>query len=81
MLAKYFLVIRNFVLSVSSQRKCSFYHQNMSLGVFRTNSRNSICRNSSKVIPLLANQDLTPMLNKSKSSRIINAVSASIVIS
>ena len=29
---------------------------------FRTNSRNIIGRNPSMVIPLLANQDLTPML-------------------
>ena len=32
------------------------------LDVFRTNSRNIIGRNPSMVIPLLANQDLTPML-------------------
>ena len=38
------------------------YHQNMLLDAFRTNSRNVIGRNSSMVIPLLANQDLTPML-------------------
>ena len=38
----------------------------MSIGVksnaFQTNSRNIIGRNPSMVIPLLANQDLTPML-------------------
>ena len=44
MLAKYFSIIRNYVLS------------------FRTNSGNIIGRNPSMVIPLLANQDLTPML-------------------
>ena len=60
--AKYFSIIRNYVLSVSSQRKYNFYHQNTLLGAFRTNSRNIIGRNPSMVIPLLANQDLTPML-------------------
>ena len=62
MVAKYFSIIRNYVLSVSSQRKCNFYHQNTLLDAFRTNSRNIIGRNPSMVIPLLANQDLTPML-------------------
>ena len=60
--AKYFSIIRNYVLSVSSQRKYTFYHQNRLLDAFRTNSRNIIGRNPSMVIPLLANQDLTPML-------------------
>ena len=50
------------MLSVSSQRKYNFYHQNTLLDAFRTNSRNIIGRNPSMVIPLLANQDLTPML-------------------
>ena len=62
MLARYFLIIQNYVLSVSSQRKYNFYHQNTLLDAFRTNSRNIIGRNPSMVIPLLANQDLTPML-------------------
>ena len=62
MLAKYFSIIRNYVLSVYSQRKYNFYHQNTFLDAFRTNSRNVIGRNPSMVIPLLANQDLTPML-------------------
>ena len=62
MLAKYFAVIRNYVLSVSSQRKYNFYHQNTLLDAFRTNSRNIIGKNPSMVIPLLANQELTPML-------------------
>ena len=53
---------RKYVLSVSSQRKYNFYHQNTLLDAFRTNSRNIIGRNPSMVIPLLANQDLTPML-------------------
>ena len=50
------------MLSVSSQRKYNFYQQNTFLEAFRTNSRNIIGRNPSMVIPLLANQDLTPML-------------------
>ena len=50
------------MLSVSSQRKYNFYHQNTLLHAFRTNSRNINGRNPSMVIPLLANQDLTPML-------------------
>ena len=62
MVAKYFSIIRNYVLSVSSQRKYNFYHQNTLLDAFRTNSRNIIVRNPLMVIPLLANQDLTPML-------------------
>ena len=62
MLAKYFSIIRKYVLSVSSQRKYNFYHQNTLLDAFRTNSRSIIGRNPSMVIPLLANQDLTPML-------------------
>ena len=62
MLAKYFLIILNYVLSVSLQRKYNFYHQNTLLDDFRTNSRNISGRNPSMVIPLLANQDLTPML-------------------
>ena len=63
MLAKYFFsIIRNYVLSVSSQRKYNFYHQNTLLDAFRMNSRNVIGRNPSMGISLLANQDLTPML-------------------
>ena len=62
MLAKYFLITRNYVLSVSSQRKHSFYHQNTLLDAFRMTSLNITGRNPSMVIPLLANQDLTPML-------------------
>ena len=50
------------MLSVSSQRKHNFYLQNTLLDAFRMNSRNIIGRNPSMVIPLLANQDLTPML-------------------
>ena len=49
------------MLSVSLQRKYNFYHQNTLIDAFRTNSRN-IGRNPSMVIPLLANQDLTPTL-------------------
>ena len=70
MLAKYFSIIRNYVLSVSSQRKYNFYHQSTLLDAFRTNSRNTIGRNPSIVIPLLANQDLTPMLIKAMTFRI-----------
>ena len=64
MLAKYFSIIREYVLSVSSQKKYTFYHQNTFLDAFRTNSRNIIGRNPSMVIPLLANQYLTPMLSQ-----------------
>ena len=59
---KYFSIIRNYVLSVSSQRKYNFYLQKALVDAFRTNSRNIIGRNSLVVMPLLANQDLTPML-------------------
>ena len=62
MLAKYFSTIRKYVLSVSSQRKYNFCHQNTHLDAFRMNSHKVIGRNPSMVIPLLANQDLTPML-------------------
>ena len=64
MLAKYFSISRNYVLSVSLQRMYDFYHQNALLNTFRTNSRNIIGRNPSMVIPLLANQDLMPMLDR-----------------
>ena len=50
------------MLLVSSQRKYNFDHLNKLLDAFRTNSHNIIGRNPSMVIPLLANQDLTPML-------------------
>ena len=50
------------MLSVSSQRKYNLYHQNTLVDAFRTNSLNGIGRKLSMVIPLLANQDLTPML-------------------
>ena len=62
MLANYFLIIRNYVLSVSSQRKYNFYHRKTLLDAFRMNIRNVIGRNPSMVIPLLGNQDVTPML-------------------
>ena len=61
MLAKYFSIISNCVLSVSSQRKYNSYHQNTLLDAFRTNSGNSIGGNTSMAIPLLENQDLMPM--------------------
>ena len=50
------------MLSVFLQRKSTINHQNMFLDAFRTNSRNIIGRNPSMVPPLLANQDLKPML-------------------
>ena len=43
-------------------KKVKFYYQNTLTDAFRTNSRNIIGRNPSMVIPLPANQDLTPML-------------------
>ena len=46
----------------SFAKKYNFNHQNALLDAFRTNSRNIIGRNPSMAIPLLANQDLTPML-------------------
>ena len=60
MLAKYFSVIQNYVLSVSSQRKYNFNLQNTLLDASRT----IIGRNPSMVILLTANQDLTPVLLK-----------------
>ena len=71
--AKYFLIIRNYVLSVSSQRKYNFYHQNTLLNAFRTNSRNIIGSNPSMVIPLLANQDLTPMLARINKKQMVHS--------
>ena len=53
-------------MPVFSQRKYNFYRQNTLLNDFRTNSRNAIGRNPSMVIPLLANQDLTLMLQTGK---------------
>ena len=62
MIAKYFTIIHNHLLSASSQRKYNFYHQNMFLDASRTNSRSIIGKNPPMMIPFLANQDLTPML-------------------
>ena len=70
MLAKFSSIIRNYVLSVSSQRQCNFYHQNTLLNAFRTKPRNIISGNPSMVIPLLANQDLTPMLATSQCKKL-----------
>ena len=42
------------------------------LDAFRTKSRNIIGRNPSMVIPLLANQDLTPMLSQIGSGSDLN---------
>ena len=80
MLAKYFSIIRNYVLSVSSQRKYTFYHQNTLLDAFRTNSRNIIGGNPSMVIPLLANQDLTPMLKHTATDAMVSADSICVLI-
>ena len=44
------------MLSVSSQRKYTFYHHNTLLDAFRTNSDNIIGRDLSTVMPLIANQ-------------------------
>ena len=62
MLAKCFSIIRNYELSVSSQRKYTICHQNTLPNAFPVNLRNNTGRNPSMVIPLLANQDLTSML-------------------
>ena len=43
--------------------KVQFFHQNTLLDASGTNSSNIIFRNPSMVILLLANQDLTPMLD------------------
>ena len=44
------------------RKESTFLPPNTLLDVFRTNSRNILGRNPAMVIPLLANQDLTPML-------------------
>ena len=67
MLAKHFSINRNYVLSVSSQRKYNFCHQNTLLDAFRAKSGNIIGRNPLMVNPLMVNpllayQDMTPML-------------------
>ena len=41
-------------------KKVHFFHQNTLLDAFQTNSQNTIGRTPLKVMPLLANQDLTP---------------------
>ena len=64
MLAKYFSIIRNYLLSVSSQKKYNICQQNTLLDAFRTNPRNTIGKNPSMVIPLLADQDLTSVLSR-----------------
>ena len=61
------------MLSVSLQRKYNFNHPNTLLDDFQTNSRNIIGMNLSMVIPLLANQDLTPVPAQ---SRILISVSS-----
>ena len=64
MLAKYFSIIWNYALSVFSQRKYNFYYQSTLLDAFWTNSHKIFGRNPSMAIPLLANQDLTPILSQ-----------------
>ena len=59
MLAKYFLIIRNYVLSVFFAKKVHYLPPKQA---FRTNSHHMIGRNHSTVILLLANQDLTSMV-------------------
>ena len=63
MAVKYCSIIRNYVFSVSSQRNYNFYHQSTLLTAFPNNYRSIVGRNPSMGIPLLANQDLTPMLS------------------
>ena len=58
MLVENVSIIGSYVLSVSSQRKYKFCHQNTLLDAFRKNSRNIIGRNPSMVIPLLAQLEL-----------------------
>ena len=77
MLAKYFSVIQNYVISLSSQRKDTFYHQNKLLDAFRTDSRNIIGRNPLMVNPLLANPDLTPMQRTIEGTFTINQLKCS----
>ena len=62
MLAKYFSIIRNYVLSDSFAKKAHLLPPNTFLDTFRTNSRNINGRNPSMMMPLLTNQDLMPML-------------------
>ena len=61
MLAKYFWIFETMCYQFFRKER-TLYHQNTLLGAFRTNFRNIIGRNPSMVIPLLANQDFTPML-------------------
>ena len=80
MSAKYFLIIRNYVLSVSSQRKYNFYHQNTHLDAYRMNYRTIIGRNPSMVNPLLATHDLTPMLANTMFCKRSNLIHRSVLI-
>ena len=60
-------------------KKHNFYHQNTLLHDFRANSRNIIGRNPLMVIPLLANQDLTPI--PSMPYKVVLALGKAIVFS
>ena len=61
MLAKYFQLFETVCYQFIA-KKVHFYHQSALLDAFRTNFHNVIGRNPSMVIPLLATQDLMPML-------------------
>ena len=61
MLEIFFNYLKLFVISFFT-KKYKFYRQNLLLDTFQMNSCSIIGRNPSMVIPLLANQDLTPML-------------------
>ena len=70
MLAKYFSFIRNYALSVLFAKKIHFLPPEHTS---QMNSRNIIGRNPSMGIPLLANQDLTPMLGGSQDHRVVTS--------
>ena len=59
MLAKYLSIIQNYVLSVFFAKKVNYLQSNRASP---TNSCNIIGWDPLMVIPLLVNQDLTPML-------------------
>ena len=59
MLAKYFSIIRNYLLAVFLQRRCTILPPEHAS---RTNLLNIIGRNPLMMIRFIANQDLTPML-------------------
>jgi len=63
LLAGCFSGIRGYVLSVFSRGECAFCHQSALFDAFRGNSRSIFGGSPSAVIPLLASQDLMPMLS------------------